>query len=159
MSEDWIRQSNLIEEVDDPVEDARCHQAWDWLLKQPWNLDTILLLHKRIMRKLNLRIAGKIRTCDVYVGNYKAPSWTLASGLLSEWVHRIAKKQRMQFIAWEDIKQDHIHFEGIHPFEDGNGRTGRMLMNWQRVKTGLEPLCIKASERWDYYQWFQDREK
>ena len=57
----------------------------------------------------------------------------------------------------EAIRQGHIDFETIHPFEDGNGRTGRMLMSWQRKKAGLEPLLIRASERWEYYQWFKSR--
>jgi Fic family protein len=149
---DWIRESNLIEEVDDPAEDTRCHQAWEWLQRQPWNIDTVLLLHKRIMRKLNPRIAGKIRTCDVYVGNYRAPSWTLASGLLTEWVRATENSANEA-----QIKHDHVQFESIHPFEDGNGRTGRMLMNWQRVRAGLEPLVILARERWDYYDWFKNQ--
>jgi len=50
---------------------------------------------------------------------------------------------------------DHIHFEKIHPFVDGNGRMGRILMNWQRVKVGLQPLIIWASERQAYYAWFK----
>ena len=147
---DWIRESNLIEDVDDPLEDARSHRAWTWLQKQSWSLETILGLHKRIMSKLNPEIAGKIRTCGVYVGNYVATSWTIVSGMLDEWILHAPDS-----ITEEQIRKDHIMFEGIHPFEDGNGRTGRMLLNWQRVRVGLEPLTILASERWNYYDWFK----
>jgi len=48
----------------------------------------------------------------------------------------------------------HINFEKIHPFIDGNGRIGRMLLNWQRVKLGLPVLVIKESEKQEYYKWF-----
>lgn len=156
---DWIRESNLIEEVDDPAEDTRSWQAWEWLQKQPWNLETVLLLHKRIMRKLNPRIAGKIRTCNVYVGNYMAPEWTVVSGLLAEWVRdsETCNGKPDCPSSEEEIRLAHVEFESIHPFEDGNGRTGRMMMNWQRVRAGLEPLVILASERWDYYDWFKNQ--
>ena len=54
------------------------------------------------------------------------------------------------------IKDDHIAFEAIHPFIVGNGRIGRIIMNWQRDKVDkiLPILVIKESEKWDYYSWF-----
>ena len=56
----------------------------------------------------------------------------------------------------ETIEQDHIWFEKIHPFEDGNGRTGRILMNIQRLNAGLPLLIIhEGKEQMEYYKWFQ----
>jgi len=51
-------------------------------------------------------------------------------------------------------KKLHVHYEAIHPFIDGNGRTGRMFMNYWRVKVGLPILVIKELERHEYYEWF-----
>ena len=65
---------------------------------------------------------------------------------------------------YENLKRDkhiieaaaefHLRFESIHPFIDGNGRTGRLLMNLELMKEGFLPVSIKFTDRDKYYDCF-----
>ena len=54
----------------------------------------------------------------------------------------------------EAVAEFHLRFEGIHPFTDGNGRTGRLIMNLELMKDGLLPVNIKFADRGKYYECF-----
>lgn len=50
------------------------------------------------------------------------------------------------------VLETHIQFEKIHPFSDGNGRTGRMIMNYSLLENGLPPLIIRKQNKKEYIQ-------
>lgn len=56
----------------------------------------------------------------------------------------------------ERVALFHLRFESIHPFIDGNGRTGRLLMNLQLIKEGLPAINIKYTDRRSYYDAFDE---
>ncbi len=54
----------------------------------------------------------------------------------------------------ERIARFHLEFEGIHPFIDGNGRTGRLLLNLELILNGYPAINIKFADRKRYYDAF-----
>lgn len=52
----------------------------------------------------------------------------------------------------------HIEFESIHPFEDGNGRTGRLLINYELLKNNLPPIVIPKEERTKYFEYLRNKD-
>lgn len=62
------------------------------------------------------------------------------------------RKQTMTDI--ERIALFHLEFEGIHPFIDGNGRTGRLILNLDLIRNGYPPINVKFSDRKRYYEAF-----
>lgn len=53
---------------------------------------------------------------------------------------------------FEKIAKYHIEYESIHPFQDGNGRTGRLLINYELIKNNLPPAVIDVENRIKYYE-------
>jgi len=146
---EFLKESNAIEKEysDLALEDAI--EAWKNTRNIP-NLDLgyILITHLHLMKRLNPRIAGQFRNYNVRIGNCEGLDHKKIVDALISWC-------KLPFKTEEHIKILHAEFEKIHPFEDGNGRTGRILMNWQRLKIGLPVLVIREKEKFDYYKWFR----
>lgn len=49
-------------------------------------------------------------------------------------------------------------FEKIHPFEDGNGRTGRLLLNYELLKNNLPPVVISKEDRVKYFEFLRNND-
>lgn len=97
---------------------------------------------------------GKFRTKNVYVGAlseaiYYPPDCGKVEGLMEDFVAGLKDYPGEEI---EDVithvAQKHIAFERIHPFLDGNGRTGRLLMSQQLLNCGMLPAIIKDQSKY-----------
>ena len=149
-----LSESNKIEgEYSKKALDDACH-AWNFAKRHDHmiNIDYIKYIHFELMYRLNFRIAGNFRECKVWVGDRECLYYKEIIKELDSWC-----RKNNNLKSKEDIKQAHIEFEKIHPFEDGNGRVGRILMNIQRINAGLPILIIRVGEeQQQYYKWFKD---
>ena len=56
------------------------------------------------------------------------------------------------------IARYHIEFEKIHPFEDGNGRTGRLLINYELLRNNISPVIIEKEDRVKYFEFLRNND-
>jgi Fic family protein len=64
------------------------------------------------------------------------------------------EERKIGMTTVERIARFHLEFEGIHPFIDGNGRTGRLILNLELIRGGFPPINVKFTDRKRYYDAF-----
>ena len=94
---------------------------------------------------------GTFREHDIetFPGGMRPPPWTDVPAQMHDWVRsakRIARAER----PIETLAQAHDQFERIHPFLDGNGRVGRLLLNLMLLRLGYAPAIIYKRDRARY---------
>ena len=96
---------------------------------------------------------GSFRRHDIetFAGGMKPPSWTEVPMHVDAWV---AEAQALRGLQAPHVPAElawlHARFEQIHPFLDGNGRAGRLLLNLLLVRLGYPPAIIRKSDRERY---------
>jgi Fic family protein len=119
--------------------------------------EMILLLHRMLILNINEDIAGRFRKAGEYVrvGTHIAPP--------PEKVEDMIVKMLYDYRAGYDsitivnrLARLHLTFEHIHPFIDGNGRIGRVLINYLLLREGYVPVNIKFVDRQKYYTAFSE---
>ena len=153
---EFLIENNAIEGVRDPVMLNQAKHAWLWLMEQEeLTISVVLKLHKLLMLKdqtLRPNERGYLREVPVYVAGKEKLDHNFIHEFLDTWCYTTNHLATvLNPIAL------HVAYEHIHPFVDGNGRTGRMLLNWTRLKLTDEPLLIihEGEEQQKYYDWFK----
>jgi Fic family protein len=124
--------------------------------EQELHLDVILLLHKMLLSNIRDDVAGRFRNDSewVRVGNHIALDPALIVDHLEEMFSTYHANPSINII--KRIARQHLTFEHIHPFVDGNGRIGRVMNNYNLLREGFVPINIKFIDRKSYYNAFQE---
>ena len=99
-------------------------------------------LDKGVYRRIPVVITGAVHT---------PPQPYMVVPMMETWVRDLQTTRLHPLVAAADF---HVRFEAIHPFIDGNGRTGRLLANFILMRTGYLPISIKYEDRRAYYDAF-----
>lgn len=157
---EFLRESNAIEGVRSFVAQLDSKLAFKYALSvELLSAKDILEIHRLLMNSLRPDIAGQYRRCAVMIGDEikKYRGAEFIESQLTDLTNDIIASFKLEDSDREKACiSAHVAFENIHPFEDGNGRVGRIIYNWHRLKLGL-PLHIihEGEEQNKYYEWFR----
>ncbi|MBU1203500.1 MAG: Fic family protein, partial [Nanoarchaeota archaeon] len=124
--------------------------------KQKVTNKLILDWHKKIFSQTKEDIAGKYRDYLVRVADYIAPDWQDVKKLMDLFLENLEKSKENPIIL---SAKTHYQFESIHPFGDGNGRIGRLIINHILWHSGYPMLIIEYKKRKSYYKAFKRNEE
>lgn len=142
--------------------EARSHQAaLNWLLDELVGQNKNFVIDEPLILGLHLRLmngilsdAGKYRQHSVRImgANVALTSWQKVPDTIIQFVASI--NQASDDIV-SDLARAHANFEQIHPFSDGNGRCGRLLLLAQALHAGLMPPLVTKERKHAYYKYLQ----
>ena len=100
---------------------------------------------------------GIYRSVDVYISGAKhtPPTPNDAYNQIKSFYDELSVKQG-QLSAIEFATWTHADFVRIHPFVDGNGRTSRLIMNYQLMSAGYLPISIPKERKLEYFEALED---
>lgn len=127
------------------------------------NLQNNEELDERFIKKLNETINRDIKNTEGYRkvivfirgSEHIPPEPEKVPNLMNYYVYNYTYDEQDIFCK---IARYHIEFEKIHPFEDGNGRTGRLLLNYELLKNNLPPIVIEKEDRVKYFEFLRNND-
>lgn len=120
----------------------------------PLSGEMILFLHRMLISGINDNIAGRFRTKGEYVrvGTHIAPAPEHVLTMIDTAIREYLGDVSSHFIS--KLAKFHLEFETIHPFVDGNGRIGRVLICLELGRFGFPMIIIRDKEKKEYYSAF-----
>lgn len=152
---DSIKKDHDIREIYEAKNLAKITEVLLDTPKKPINIVLILDLHKMLLTGINDDWAGRFRSGKewVRIGAHVGANPDFVERLVKELVTDYSKQDNRYFL--DKIAWFHAEFETVHPFNDGNGRLGRVLINQQLMTLGFPPVIIQnKSKHTSYYPGF-----
>ncbi len=152
---DVVKRDHDIREIYEAKNLARITKQLLDSPDQPLSTELILDLHKTLLSGIKDEWAGRFRSGKewVRVGAHVGANPDFVEGLIGQLVDDYNAKDRQDFLG--NISWFHAEFETIHPFNDGNGRLGRVLINQQLGLLGLPSVIIPSrGKHTSYYPAF-----
>ncbi|GHU52831.1 hypothetical protein FACS189496_3540 [Bacilli bacterium] len=152
---EMVKRDHDVREI---YEAKNLAKVTEYLLENPeekLSTGLILSLHKTLLTGINDPIAGRFRMSRewVRIGAHLGANPDFVSGLMSELIGEYNTEGGGYFL--DKIAHFHAEFETIHPFGDGNGRMGRVLINLQLQALRFPPIIIQSKSKFtDYYPLF-----
>lgn len=115
-----------------------------------WN---IKLIQQLILKNIDDQNAGKYRNINVIISgaDHVPPNYLHLNEEMNSFIEWYNKKG-LKLHPVERAGRVHVDFIKIHPFIDGNGRTARLLMNFELMKDGFPATVFHANKRLEYYE-------
>lgn len=124
--------------------------------KEPFSEYSIKALHQLILKNVDEDNAGRYRDINVVISGAQhiPPSSLKVSEQMTQLINDYNDdiKLKAPLHAIERAAKVHINFVKIHPFVDGNGRTSRLLMNLELMKSGFPAVIVPIENRLAYYE-------
>ena len=113
--------------------------------------ELILVMHGMLLAGIDDSIAGRFRRPGEYVrvGTHIAPAPELVERMIDNTM--LAYSSDLESYFLDKIARFHLDFENVHPFCDGNGRIGRVIIDFQLLRLGLPPLVVRNSDKHALY--------
>jgi Fic family protein len=111
----------------------------------------IKAIHQLVLKNIDSKNAGAYRQENVVIAGaqHGPPNFLKVPERMADLIDRY--KNAADLHAVECAARLHVDFVGIHPFVDGNGRTSRLLMNFELMRQGFLPVIIPVEARLQYY--------
>lgn len=151
-------EGNSVIDVDDIIESLNHFRCFDYILDtfdEKLSHEYIKKLHGILKRNTKsegstVSPVGRYKVEDNIVGMVQTSSWEQTSEDMEQLLVGYNYTSTKRTMKLEEIADFHVQYETIHPFADGNGRTGRLIMFKECLKNGIKPFVIRDEVSVEY---------